>query len=403
MKPTQLILTVFVMVCVLLLQAGCEEEAMAPRELGSDWFKQQTQAAMTRTPRAAKSLSLSRITFEKVTHNFGDVGPGTNHFCEFRFTNTGNGILKIGQVDKTCGCTPFLLNKTEYAPGESGTLKVRYYAEPEYASTTKQLFVHSNDRRNPKVALTIKARVVAKVKSEPSTLSLSLKHQNAGCPQITLTSLDNQPFSIRSFKSTANCITADYNPSAKATRFVLQPKVDMAKLEKTLNGRIEIGLTHPECKTLTIDLNALPRFRVSPRPIVIHSAQAKRSVTRKVRIQNNYKDDFELESVSSKNGTVKVLSNTRLKDGYELNLSITPPATVNRTGVFTDVVFVKIKGGRNLEIPCSGFYSGRGAIPRALSRAPSRASTRNTSTSKKDCPTCGPKRLYFGPKKNKGS
>jgi len=399
MKPTQLILTVFVMVCVLLLQAGCEEEAMAPRELGSDWFKQQTQEAMTSTPRAAKSLSLSRITFEKVTHNFGDVGPGTNHFCEFRFTNTGNGVLKIGQVDKTCGCTPFLLEKTEYAPGESGTLKVRYYAEPEYASTTKQLFVHSNDRRNPKVALDIKARVVAKVKSEPSTLSLSLKHQNAGCPQITLTSLDNQPFSIHSFKSTANCITADYNPSAKATRFVLQPKVDMAKLEKTLNGRIEIGLTHPECKNLTIDLNALPRFSVAPRPIVVHSAQAKTPVTRKVRIQNNYKDDFQLESVSSKNGTVKVLSNTRLKDGYELDLSITPPAAVNQTGVFTDVVFVKLKGGRNLEIPCSGFYSRQSAIP----RAPSRASTRNTRTSKKDCPTCGPKRLYFGPKKNNGS
>ena len=397
MKPNQLILTVLVVVCILLLQAGCEEEAMAPREMSPDWFQQQTQMAMTRTPSFAKSSS--RITFEKVTHNFGDVGPGTNHFCEFRFTNTGEGVLKIGQVDKTCGCTPFLLEKTEYAPGESGTLKVRYYAELEQGSTTKQLFVHSNDRRNPKVALDIKARVVAMVKSEPSTLSLSLKHQNAGCPQITLTSLDNQPFSIRSFKSTANCITADYNPSAKATRFVLQPKVDMAKLEKTLNGRIEIGLTHPECKTLNIDLNALPRFSIAPHPIVVHSAQAKMPVTRKVRILNNYNDDFQLESVSSKNRTVKLLSNTRLKDGYELDLSITPPAAVNQTGVFTDVVFVKLKGGRNLEIPCSGFYSRQSAIP----RAPSRASTRSTRTSKKDCPTCGPKRLYFGPNKNNGS
>ncbi len=392
MKPNKLTLTVLVVGCVLLLQAGCEEEAMAPRELSPDWFKQQTWAAMN--PRAAKAVP--RITFEKVTHNFGDVGPGTNHLCEFRFTNSGDGVLKIGQVSKTCGCTPFLLDKTEYAPGESGTLKVRYYAEAPYGSTTKQLFVSSNDRQNPKVALTIKARLIAKVNYEPKTLRLSLKHQNAACPQITLTSIDNQPFSIRHFRSTANCITADYNPSAKATKFVLQPKVDMAKLEGTLNGRIEIGLTHPECKTVSISLNTLPRFRVAPRPIVIREAQAKRSIVKKIRIQNNYNDDFELESVSSKNGTVKVLSNTRLKDGYELNLSITPPATVNRTGVFTDVIFVKLKGGRSLEIPCSGFYSGQGAMPRTASRAPSRASTRNTS--KKDCPTCGPKRLYFGPK-----
>ncbi len=382
MKPNKLTLTVLVVGCVLLLQAGCEEEAMAPRELSPDWFKQQTWAAMN--PRVAKAVP--RITFEKVTHNFGDVGPGTNHLCEFRFTNSGDGVLKIGQVSKTCGCTPFLLDKTEYAPGESGTLKVRYYAEAPYGSTTKQLFVNSNDRQNPKVALAIKARLVAKVNYEPKTLRLSLKHQNAGCPQITLTSVDNQPFSIRSFKSTANCITADYNPSAKATRFVLQPKVDMAKLEKTLNGRIEIGLTHPECKTVSISLNTLPRFRVSPRPIVIRNAKAKRSIVRKVRIQNNYKDDFEIESVSSKKGIVKVTSNEKFIDGYELELNITPPAATNRTRIFTDVVYVKIRGGRNLEIPCSGFYSGRTAVLRA--------SIKKRTAKEEECKTCKPHIFY---------
>ena len=96
MKPNKLTLTVLVVGCVLLLQAGCEEEAMAPRELRPDWFKQQTWAAMS--PRAAKAVP--RIRFEKVTHNFGDVGQGTNHLCEFRFTNTGDGVLKIGRLVK---------------------------------------------------------------------------------------------------------------------------------------------------------------------------------------------------------------------------------------------------------------------------------------------------------------
>jgi len=389
MKPNKLTLIVLVVGCVLLLQAGCEEEAVAPQEFNPNWFKQQTQTAMNQ--RIAKAVP--RIRFEKVTHNFGDVSPGTNHLCEFRFTNTGNGVLKIGQVSKTCGCTPFLLDKTEYAPGESGTLKVRYYAEPEYGRITKQLFVQSNDRQNPKIALSIKARLVAKVNYEPKALRLSLKHQNAACPQITLTSLDNKPFSIRSFKSTANCVTAAYNPSAKATRFVLQPKVNMAKLERTMNGYVEIGLTHPECKTVSISLNALPRFKVAPRPVVVRDAQAKSSVVRKVRIQNNYKDDFEIESVLlSKKGIVKVLRNEKLIDGYELELSITPPAATNRTRMFTDVVYVKIKGAGSLEIPCSGFYSGQNAV--------SQAPTKKTE----DCPTCGRNRVFnFKPANNKGS
>jgi len=396
MKPNRLtlsVLTIFVTVCVLLLQAGCEEEAMQPRTLNPDWFKQQTWAAINQqAPQQALQQAPQRmvtagpgIAFEKVTHNFGDVGPGTNQLCEFRFTNTGNSVLKIGEITKVCGCTPFSLDKTEYAPGESGTLRVRYYAEPPYGNTKKQLFVHTNDRRNPKIALNIEARIAAKVDFKPQALRLSLKHQNAGCPQITISSLDNQPFSIRSFKSTANFITAAYNPSAVARSFVLQPIVDMAKLEQNLNGRIMIELTHPECKTVTIGVNTLARFNVAPRPIVVREAKAKSAVIKKVRIQNNYKDAFELESVHSKKRIVQIVGTQKLKDGYELELRITPPAQTGRASLFTDTVVVKIKGGRTLEIPFNGFYPRRTAV----SRVP--INTETTTRSAKDCKTCGPK------------
>jgi hypothetical protein len=397
MKPNRLtlsVLTILVAGCILFLQAGCEEEAMQPRTLNPDWFKQQTWAAINQqAPQQALQQAPQRmvtagprIAFEKVTHNFGDVGPGTNQLCEFRFTNTGNSVLKIGEITKVCGCTPFSLDKTEYAPGESGTLRVRYYAEPPYGNTKKQLFVHTNDRRNPKIALNIEARIAAKVDFEPKAVRLSLKHQNAGCPQITISSLDNQPFSIRSFKSTANFITAAYNPSAVARSFVLQPMVDMAKLEQNLNGRIMIELTHPECKTVTIGVNTLARFNVAPRPIVVREAKAKSAVIKKVRIQNNYKDAFELESVRSKKGIVQVVgSPKKLNDGYELELRIMPPAQKGRASLFTDTVVVKIKGGGNLEIPFNGFYPRRTAV----SRVP--INTKTTTKRAKDCKTCGPK------------
>ena len=396
MKP-KLTLTILVMGCILFLQAGCEEESMTPRTLNPNWFQQQKWAAINQqAPQRMVTTSqpvrtAPRIEFEKVTHNFGDVGPGTNHLCEFRFTNTGNGVLRIGKISKVCGCTPFSLDKAEYAPGESGTLRVRYYTEPPYGSTKKQLFVHSNDRRNPKIALNIEARIAAKVDFEPKALRLSLKHQNGGCPQITLSSLDNRPFSIRSFKSTSNFITAAYNPSAMATSFVLQPMVDMAKLEQTLDGRIEIELTHPECKTVAISVNALPRFNISPRPIVVREARAKSAVTKKVRIQNNYKDAFELESVHSKKGIVQIMGRQKLNDGYELELSIMPPIQRSRASLFTDTVVVKIKGGGNLEIPFNGFYPRQTTMSRVPLNNNTITNTKTTTKSAKDCKTCGPK------------
>jgi len=71
---------------------------------------------------AAESL-LPRISFEKTVFDLGEVGQGTKNTCEFRFTNTGKALLKIGKISRTCGCTVFQLDKKEYTASEAGTIK----------------------------------------------------------------------------------------------------------------------------------------------------------------------------------------------------------------------------------------------------------------------------------------
>jgi hypothetical protein len=393
----------------LLLQAGCGRETVKPRELNPDWFQQQTWAVM----RPAASEPAPRIMFEKVSHDFGEVGPGTNHLCEFKFTNVGDGVLTINEIQKTCGCTPFVLDKTEYAPGESGTLKVRYYVEPPLGSKTKYLYVQSNDRRRPKVSLSIKANVVNMIHCQPTALSLTLNRRNAGCPDIVLTSLDNQPFSVESFESTGGCITAAYDPTLKAKRIVLRPIVDMNKLESTTSGGIKIGLNHPDCKMVNIDLNVLPRYKVWPHSVIVRDAEPGMPVSKKIRILNNYREDFELESALSRQDIIKVLGHKKLNNGYELELQITPPRTGSTARVFSETLQVTLKDGRKLQIPCSGFYSrgtvrsrvsarGRGSVGSATS-TPSLEGTENVSVQEgcegEDCA----KTFYFEPEKNKGS
>jgi hypothetical protein len=390
MKPNRLILTILITTCFLLLHAGCEEEAVAPRQtLSDDWFRQFNQIQQSGSPRTTTRTRFQRrapkLEFEKLEHDFGYVGPRTNNLCEFRFTNAGNSPLKIGEITNTCGCTPFSLAKKEYAPGESGILKVNYLSEQLRGQTTKQLVIHSNDRARPKVTLAIKANIKMQVSHEPKTLNLLLKQENANCPQLTLASIDNQPFSIKSFKSTGNCITADFNPSEQATKFILQPKVDMERLEKTLNGRIEIDLTHPECKTISVGIRTLPKFKIHPRSLVVRGMAKQQPIVQKLRILNNYNEDFELESVSLRNGAVKVLSNAIVNKGYELELQITPPASKNTKRIFNETLFVKTKEGQRLEIPCNVYYSR--TIPASL-----KATTKEDD---KECKTCGHNLLDF--------
>lgn len=301
------------------------------------------------------------ITFEKVIHDFGEIGTDTENTCEFKFTNTGNALLKIGEIKCPCGCTIAELPKKKYAPGESGAVKITYRASGSPGVITKSCTVPSNDKKKPAVTVTIKTKIVLKVVHQPERLNLLLKRENAGCPAITLTSRDKRPFTIKHFKSTGNAITADYDSLVKATKFILQPKVDFEKLQKGLRGNVEISLTHPECKTVRIVFDTLPEFKVLPRVVYIRDAEPKKAVKKKVSVLNNYSEDFEIESVTSKKGTIKVLVQKKVRSGYEFELQVTPTASKDKKRMFTDVLFVKIKDGQQLQITFYGIYSRKGA------------------------------------------
>ncbi len=380
MKPNKSILFTLIAISLLLLQSGCEEQ-LTSQQKQPDWFNEMSwQTRPISQPTSVKPVTKGtpKITFNKSVHNFGNISPATTHICEFNFTNTGNDVLEIFEVEQTCGCTPFVLEKKEYTPGEKGSLKVGFYSDTQLGGTIKPLYIYSNDETNPEIELAIKANIIAKVDYEPKALKLLIMRPNADCPTITIKSLDNQPFSIESFKSTNNCISVDFNPSVTARQFVLQPKVDTQKLAQISTGRFEIGLSHPETRTVSGTFDAPPRFATSPRSITIHQINPQQSITKKVHVISNYDEDFEIGSTSSQNGNVKVISQKKIRNGYELELQITPPAATTGTAtLFTDVFSLNLQGAGKLEISCNGFYPSATEASRLIQK-------------NKECKTCKP-------------
>ncbi len=330
------------------------------------------------SPAAVKGKPV--IVFEDVVHAFGNISPSSKNMCEFKFTNKGDGVLSITEVSKTCGCTAYELGKKDYEPNETGTIKVEYNAASQPGPIRKSLYVSSNDQANPRVELVMTAEVVSKVTYLPKRLDLVLNKENAGCPAITIKSLDGQPFSIKEAKAVGrlkpveNGITIDYNSPVKATEFVLQPKVDVAKLRDETGGRIDITITHPESPTISIPFEVLPTFKITPPSIIVYKADLEKSVTRDVWVINNYDDNFEIESTSSQEGTIKVLSQEKVDNNrYKLVLEITPPVDgKGPRGYFTDTFFVNIKGGERLKIACRMFYSKKAEkSPPDIEKSPS--------------------------------
>jgi hypothetical protein len=217
--------------------------------------------------------------------------------------------------------------------------------------------VHSNDPANPKINLGIRAEIVRKVTWEPDSLKLFLDKENAGCPEITISSLDGQPFSITGFKATGDYVTADYDPSLKATKHVIEPKVNAERLRENLKGRISVNTTHPEGDTVTILFNVVPEYKITPPMVIIFNAQPDKSMARKIVLVNNYGKNFEIESVSSKDSglAVEVLRKTSVRNGYHLEIAVTVPRAAGKAK-FTSEFSINLADGEKLPVKCHAYY-----------------------------------------------
>ena len=78
---------------------------------------------------AQQAIALTQgaeISFDKSTHDYGQIEKSANGECVFVFTNTGNKPLKISNAKGSCGCTVPQWPREEIAPGATGEIKVRY-------------------------------------------------------------------------------------------------------------------------------------------------------------------------------------------------------------------------------------------------------------------------------------
>jgi hypothetical protein len=358
---------VFAVGCILLLGVGCNKQAEepAPPTITVTKYVEPNRPVEVNTVAEDVNTVAEDVTkgpiikFDKLIHDFGEVGPGSTHRCEFRFKNIGDSMLRITKPESKCACTVGRLTKTEYGPGESGAIKVtKFKVTKQQRTHTQYLTVTTNDETRRVVKLAVKAKVVLKVTHAPKRLTLLLKDDGGNPPEITLTGIDGQAFAVRSLEATSRGITADYDSSIEATKHSIELKVDASRVGRALTGNINVKLTHPDCKELSIPYDIVPRFQTDPAKIFLYNVQPEEPNEKTIWLLSNYGEDFEVESVSSEKKLIKVLNQEKIGGRYKFVLEITPPADTGKRR-FRDVFHIKLKDGEELKVNCDGFYPAR--------------------------------------------
>lgn len=100
------------------------------------------------------------ITFEKTSHQFGEIPFNGNGTYEFVFKNTGNEPLILSQPKSSCGCTVPEWPKKPILPGETDVIKVTYKNTNRPGSFRKYVTIFSNAKTNKDVKLYIVGKVL---------------------------------------------------------------------------------------------------------------------------------------------------------------------------------------------------------------------------------------------------
>ncbi len=85
------------------------------------------------------------ITWEKNTHDFGDIIEGDKVEHTYKFTNTGAEALVITNIQVTCGCTtPKGWPRDPIAPGKKAEIIVQFNSTGKIGRQNKVVTVISN-------------------------------------------------------------------------------------------------------------------------------------------------------------------------------------------------------------------------------------------------------------------
>ena len=169
--------------------------------------------ALNRTETSPRTLQFATYC---IHHGTRPIKPTPELTSVFRFRNTGNRTISIGDIDRSCGCLLPVVSPRQLKPGESGIMNVAIpLAEQGAGFQEYQLTVHYDDGSDDTKRETLLIKAVLPEPAILVTPRAMLVSQKTGIPLThEFTVLDNrpQPLTIQSLQPSVEWVQATVVP-----------------------------------------------------------------------------------------------------------------------------------------------------------------------------------------------
>lgn len=242
----------------------------------------------------------AKLVFEETRFDFGRISDDGKQEHVFKFKNEGAGTLIISNVKGSCSCTVPALEKKEFAPGETGEIRVIFNPKSKAGPQHQAVTINSNSADLPLMQLNIAAYVRPEVVVEPRVGHFGEvpKDQEA---TVTLTVIGRSPdFEVQSIElSDPDNFTAEMGKTVDAEIPLIADDQEAALLKQPGSAENEKADAKPEmekvreCKITVTMKPGQPVGLIRGKTLTINTNDPKRPPLQ-VELMAQHKGDLDI-------------------------------------------------------------------------------------------------------------
>ena len=179
-------------------------------------------------PAPATNAVGPKIKFANSIYDFGKVKSGEPVKYTYVFTNTGDELLEIKNVQPQCGCTAANDWTRKVEPGQTGTISIQFNSANYNGNVLKNVTVTCNDRTQPNTVLQLKGTLWKPIEVNPTYAVLNVgPDADSASTVVQVHNNTDEPLTLSDVQSNNRMFTvevADMDTNHPGKHFTLKVK-----------------------------------------------------------------------------------------------------------------------------------------------------------------------------------
>ena len=261
-------------------------------------FSVAAQPTAAPSPEAAATNAVGpRIQFATPVYDFVRARQGDPVKYTYVFTNTGDQLLIVTNVQPQCGCTAAGDWTRQVEAGKTGSIPIQFNSAGYNGPVFKQVTVTCNDKRQTVSFLQLKGTIYRPFEINPQVAVFNLPPDSEGGSMVvSITNNMEEPLTLSAPQSNNRAFTVELKTIEPGKGYQLLVSAVPPLNPGSTQGQITLktSWTNPPVLNITVYANVQAAIGVIPAHITLPAAPLMSAQTNSVMIQNNSTNQLTL-------------------------------------------------------------------------------------------------------------